>query len=63
MIDDGLVLERDEENRYSRVDPMLDEASLWLQVDHDIECHIQMVSLCDNISRYCASFLEKVSSF
>ena len=54
MFDDSLIFEKDEENMYSRVDPML---SLFLQADHDIKCHIQMVSLCDNIFKYCASFL------
>ena len=39
MLDDSLILERDEENIYSRIDPMLDEESLCLQVDHDIKCH------------------------
>lgn len=59
MLDGGLILEMDEENMYPIIDPMLDEASLCLQVDHDVKCHIQIMSLCDSISEYCTSFLEK----
>lgn len=63
MFYDNLVLERNEENRYSRVDPMLDEASLWLQIDHDIEDHVQELNLDDNIFGYYASSIGKVSTF
>ena len=40
MLDDNLFLERNKVNTYSRVDPMLDEASLCLQVDHDIKGYV-----------------------
>lgn len=56
ILDDLLVLERDQENRYSKADPMLDEASLWLQVDHD---HVQELNLHSTISKCCiSSFCE-----
>ena len=60
MFDDHLVLERNGENIYPRVDPMLNEASLWLQVDQE---HVQELNLHDSISGYCASSLGEVSTF
>ena len=39
---------------------MLNEASPWLQVDHD---HVQELNLHDSISRYCASSFRELSSF
>lgn len=60
MLDDNLFLERGGEVIYSKIDSMLDEASLCLRTDHDIESHMKKVSLDDGNSRYCASLLEKV---
>lgn len=63
IFDDNLISERDEENTYSRIDPMLDEASLWMQVDHEIKSNVHGLHPDDNFSSYCASSLGEVSTF
>ena len=49
-----------EEDIYLKVNPMLKEASLWLQFDHD---HVQELNLHDNIRKDCTSSFGEASSF
>ena len=59
-IDDNWFLERNEEDIYLRVDPMLKKVSLWLQVDHD---QAQGLNLHDHFPKDCTSSLGKAFSF
>ena len=57
MIDESWFLERNKEYIYPRVDPMLMEASLGLQVLHN---HVQESDLHDNTSEHCTLSLAEI---